>query len=87
MHVTHQAVVAFALFTVAAATPIDLEPRTGLKFTVPEAVRKPYLLSGPAQLASTYKKFRKPAPEDVKKAAAGNDGTVPANPEVSLIRK
>ena len=75
--------VAFAIFAVASASPIELESRTpGVKFTVEQSFRKPSIKSGPAALASTYNKFKKPAPADVKAAAANNDGTVTANPEV-----
>lgn len=72
---------ASTLLALAAASPIELEPRGSATFSIQQSVRKPVLLSGPAQLASTYTKYKKAAPEDVKAAAAANDGTVTASPE------
>ena len=79
-----QAAVASAIIAFAAASPIELEPRA-VQFTIAETVPKPFLLSGPASLLKTYGKFGKPAPADVKAAAAANDGTVTASPEVRYL--
>ncbi|KAL9606639.1 MAG: hypothetical protein Q9179_000225 [Wetmoreana sp. 5 TL-2023] len=72
--------VASAFFIFAAATPIELQPRAK-DFIVNQSVRKPFKKSGPAAVLSTYEKYNAPAPEDVVKAAAANDGTVTTTPE------
>lgn len=67
--------------TLVAAVPYPLEPRQAkAAFTVKQSVAKPFILSGPAQLAQVYAKFGKPIPEQIKKAAANNDGTVTTTP-------
>lgn len=86
MHIYQQAAVASALVALAAASPVELEPR-GMKFTVPQSVPKPGILKGPVAVLKTYGKYNKEAPDDVKAAAAANTGTVAANPEVCIVLK
>lgn len=70
---------ASSLLIVASASPIDLLD-ISKAFTVFQSVEKAFLLSGPATVLSTYKKFNVQAPADVVSAAANNDGTVSASP-------
>ena len=72
---------ASALLTIASASPIlDKRQKANKDFTVKQTVAKPSIKSGPAALASAYQKYRKPVPQHVAAAAAGNDGTVTTNP-------
>lgn len=73
---------AWALSSLAAASPIELVEQRDLKqaFTIHQSVPKQWILSGPAAVLSTYRKFSKPAPQDVVAAAAANDGIVSASP-------
>ena len=75
--------VAAAFGTVVAAVPypMDVEARQAkAAFTIEQTVAKPFILSGPAQMAQVYAKFGKPIPEEIKKAASNNDGTVTTTP-------
>ena len=69
---------ASALLTVASASPIVAKPKKD--FVVKQTAAKPSIKSGPAALASAYQKYRKPVPQHVAAAAAGNDGSVTTNP-------
>lgn len=72
---------AAAFSTLVAAVPYPFEPRQAkAAFTVEQNVAKPFILSGPAQMAQVYAKYGKPIPEEIKQAAANNDGTVAAIP-------
>lgn len=73
---------AWALLSLAAASPIELVEQRDLKqaFTIHQSVPKSFIQSGPAAVLSTYRKFRKPAPQDVVAAAAANNGVVSASP-------
>ncbi|KAL9030374.1 MAG: hypothetical protein Q9196_001505, partial [Gyalolechia fulgens] len=73
-------ITALAILAFAAASPIELQPRSK-DFIIHQSVRKPFIKSGPAAVLSVYGKYNATAPEDVIKAAAANDGTVSANPE------
>ncbi|KAI4253852.1 MAG: hypothetical protein LQ352_003436 [Teloschistes flavicans] len=68
---------AFSVF--AAATPVDLQPRTK-DFLVHQSVPKPFK-SAPAGMLSTYGKYNATAPQDVINAAQANDGSVTTTPE------
>lgn len=83
MHFIPRVGVASALFSLASAIPAEYSPveKRGVAFRVDQTVAKSRILSGPAALAKVYGKYGKPAPEDIKSAAANNDGTVSANPE------
>ena len=82
MRLQRQTAVASAALAVVSASPIELTPRAGLTFTIDQNVPKPFILSGPSSMLKTYNKFGKPAPADVQSAAANNDGTVTATPQV-----
>ena len=73
---------ASALVALTSATPVDYEPleKRGVAFKLDQSIPK-LLLTGPASVLSTYKKFKATPPEDVVTAAANNDGTVTATPE------
>ncbi len=72
---------AAALSTLVAAVPHSMEPRQAkAAFVIEQTVAKPFILSGPAQMAQVYAKFGKPIPEEIKQAAANNDGTVTTTP-------
>jgi len=43
---------------------------------VHQTTPKPFILSGPAQIAKTYARYGKAAPADVEAAVAGKDGIV-----------
>lgn len=49
-------------------------------FIVEQTVAKPFILSGPAQMAKVYAKYGKAAPKDVVAAAAANGGPVSTSP-------
>ena len=72
--------VASAFALLAITSPV--EKRAKQTFTFHQGVVKEHKLSGPAAVAAVYKKYNKTAPADVKAAAAKNDGTVTASPEV-----
>ncbi|KAL8909716.1 MAG: hypothetical protein Q9207_000025 [Kuettlingeria erythrocarpa] len=73
-------VTASAVFTLAAATPIELRPRTK-DFIIHQSIPKPFKKSGPAAVLATYGKYNGTAPEDVVEAAATNDGVVTTTPQ------
>ena len=83
MHFLTKISAASALVSLAQALPSEYAPveKRGLAFKVDQTVAKSRILSGPAAMAKVYGKYNKPAPEDVKSAAANNDGTVTASPE------
>ena len=65
---------------ITAATPV--EPRAAnSRFSIQQSVPKPSKRSGPAALISSYVKFNKKPPAEVRAAAAQSDGTVSALPE------
>ncbi|KAL9004349.1 MAG: hypothetical protein Q9188_002843 [Gyalolechia gomerana] len=80
MRFAEGSIAASAFLAIAAASPIELQPRAK-DFVIHQSVRKPFIKSGPAAVLSVYGKYNATAPEDVIKAAAANDGTVSANPE------
>lgn len=80
MRFVDRLVTASAVFTVAAATPIELQPRSK-DFIIHQSIPKPFKKSGPAAVLSTYGKYNGTAPEDVVKAAAANDGVVTTTPQ------
>lgn len=79
MHFTAHLSAASALVALVSASPVELRD-IKKQFTIDQTVPKPFILSGPAAMRSTYYKFNVPAPEDVLVAAAANDGTVTAKP-------
>ncbi|KAL8963707.1 MAG: hypothetical protein Q9183_004980, partial [Haloplaca sp. 2 TL-2023] len=81
MHFAEVLMVAATFYLLAAATPIELRPRNK-NFIVHQQTRKPLKKSGPRAVLSTYAKYNVTAPEDVIRAAANNDGTVSATPEI-----
>lgn len=81
MRFIHELSTAAAFSTLIAAVPFPLEPRQAkAAFIVEQNVAKPFILSGPAQMAQVYAKYGKPMPEMIKLAAANNDGTVITSP-------
>ena len=74
---------ASALVAFTSATPVDYEPleKRGVAFKLHQSIPKPFMLSGPSAVLSTYRKYKATAPADVVSAAANNDGTVTASPE------
>lgn len=74
---------ASALVALTSATPVDYEAleKRGVAFKLHQSIPKPFMLSGPSSVLSTYRKFKATAPKDVVAAAANNDGTVTASPE------
>lgn len=79
MRVIQRLSAASALWIIASASPVERRD-TKKAFTVHQSVVKPFVLSGPAAVLSTYNKFNVQAPADVVAAAANNDGTVSASP-------
>lgn len=81
MRFTNNIAAASALLTVASASPIvDKRQKANKDFVIHQSVAKPNIQSGPAALASAYRKYGKPVPQRVAAAAAGNDGTVTTSP-------
>ena len=74
---------ASALVALTSATPVEYEPldKRGVAFKLHQSIPKPFMLSGPSSVLSTYRKYKATAPADVVSAAANNDGTVTASPE------
>ncbi|KAL8735769.1 MAG: hypothetical protein Q9166_000632 [cf. Caloplaca sp. 2 TL-2023] len=70
---------ASAIIALASASPFD---KAAIKkdFTVHQTIPKPKIRSGPAAVAATFLKYGKQPPSNVKKAAAGNDGSVTTTP-------
>lgn len=68
------------IIVIAAASPIAEQQNLKKAFTIHQSVAKEFIQSGPAAVLSTYRKFSKPAPDDVVAAAAANDGVVSASP-------
>ncbi|KAL8670979.1 MAG: hypothetical protein Q9168_004510 [Polycauliona sp. 1 TL-2023] len=71
--------VASTLFIPVTSSPVNLQPRAG-NFIVYQTTPKPFKKSGAAAILHTYGKYNASAPADVIRAAAANDGTVPADP-------
>ena len=57
---------ALALAGSAFASPVELRKR---EFSIEQVARKTYLKNGPATIAKTFRKFGKPVPEYILKAA------------------
>ena len=75
---TLSAVTAYLALT--SAIPLKAPLKAG--FSVPQIPKNVgSIIPGPVVMASTYKKFGKAMPADVRAAAATSPGTVPANPE------
>ena len=74
---------ASALVALASATPVEYSPldKRGVAFKLHQSIPKPFMLSGPSSVLSTYRKYKATPPSDVVSAAANNDGTVTASPE------
>ncbi|KAL9001071.1 MAG: hypothetical protein Q9188_005538 [Gyalolechia gomerana] len=68
-----------AIISLAAASPVD---KWVIKkdFTVHQSKAKSTIKSGPAAVASTFYKYGKQPPANVKAAAANNDGSVVTTP-------
>ena len=65
-----------AYLALTSAIPV----KTG--FSVPQIPKNiDFIIPGPVVMASTFRKFGKTMPADVRAAAATSAGTVPANPE------
>ncbi|KAI9721283.1 MAG: hypothetical protein M1812_002445 [Candelaria pacifica] len=78
----NQVVLAFvALSSVAVGIPVDIEKRD--IFTVFQELNRLFVKHGPTAIATAYRKYNKPLPQDVAVAAAQtpDDGTVTASPE------
>ncbi|KAL8865535.1 MAG: hypothetical protein Q9174_006833, partial [Haloplaca sp. 1 TL-2023] len=73
--------VATTCFFLATTTPIELLPRNK-NFIVHQRKGRHLKKSGPRAVLSTYAKYNVPPPKDVIRAAANNDGTVSATPEI-----
>lgn len=78
-----------ALVSAISATPVELHRRT--TFSIKQVERKTFLKNGPLSVAKTLRKFGKPVPAHIQKAAdlgpsedtvaaAAANGTAPAVP-------
>ncbi|KAL8937295.1 MAG: hypothetical protein Q9216_004495 [Gyalolechia sp. 2 TL-2023] len=79
MHILQSLSAASALISLAVALPIE-KPVIKKDFTVRQSKPKTTIKSGPAAVASTFYKYGKQPPANVKKAAASNDGSVVTTP-------
>ncbi len=82
MRPLNQIALAFVVFSsIVFAVPVELETRN--IFTVFQELNRRFVRRGPTAIATAYRKYNKPLPQDVKVAAAQttNDGTVTATPE------
>jgi hypothetical protein len=82
---------ALALTGTTLAGPVSLDKRVNLDSTVSQVERKIFLKNGPAQIIKTLRKFGKPIPTHIQKAAdigpsedqmsaLAQNGTAPAVP-------
>ena len=80
MHFQRQLCAALVLAALGVASPIEpLDNKA--TFTVPQTVARRFLKSGPAAVASVYRKYGKAAPADINAAASNNIGTISATPD------
>ena len=80
MHLIKQVSAASAILSIASASP--LQQQAAKTFTIYESVVLSDIKTGPAALAHVYTKYNKTCPARVATAAANNDGTVIATPEL-----